>query len=151
MTTVFVRPAREDDASLFADWYSKTETFNEEVFQFPETYTLCAFSPKKILGFMVVRFDEKVQHLYRFVPDPSVSPIEQVRAANELVKTIVTIGFLRGIPYIYFIGNNSGTNRIASRIFKEVPYSEYSEWFAPQNFPVYKTTLKDLEWHSYLV
>lgn len=147
--TVFVRPAREEDAVRFAEWYSKTETFNDDVFRFPETYTLRAFSSKKVLGFLVVRFDEKIQYLYRFVPNPEISKIEQAAACSELVKTVVTIGFLREIPRIYFVGNHSGTNRIASHIFKEVTYEEYSSWLHKQDYPVYGLKLKDLECLSY--
>jgi len=147
--TVFVRPAREEDARQFAEWYSKTETFNEDIFQFPETYTLCAFS-NKVLGFLVVRFDEKIQYLYRFIPNPDASKIELAAACSELLKTVITIGFLREIPSIYFVGNHPGTNRIASRVFKEVTYEEYSSWLYKQDYPVYGLLLKDIECHSYL-
>lgn len=139
-----MRPARQEDAEKFTSWYTSTETFNPEIFQYPETYTLCAFNREKLLGFLIARFDDEVQILDRFIPNPESSELEKALASSELVKAAITFGFIRGIPHIYFVGNNLGTNRIASRIFKLLPDADPGLFGS--DYPVYRLTLKDLEW-----
>lgn len=139
--TVFVRPAREEDSEIFTKWYINSSSFDPK-FHLLETYTLVAFRKEKILGFLIVESREKIQILFCFVPNPENSKVESGLASSELVKTVITLGFTGNKPEIYFCGNTPGLNRIASRIFIEVP-KELNTLF-DVDLPVYSLNLKDL-------
>ena len=133
--TVFIRPARQEDSENFTEWYSKSESFDPAVIQFPETYVLCAFKKDRILGYMPVQslnFTSS-QVLDSLVMNPEASDLEIAESMRELVKHAITIGYLKNCEELYFIGNHPETNKIAERIFTKVEY------------PVYRLRLKDLE------
>lgn len=132
--TIFVRPARAEDAEMFKDWYSRSASYDPSIFQFPETYVLCAFEDK-ILGFMPVQMLSftSSQVLDSLVMNPEASNLEIAGAMRELVKHAITLGYLKDCSEIYFIGDHPETNKVAERIFEKVKY------------PVYRLNLRDLE------
>lgn len=144
MNNIWVRQARPEDAEKFTKWFTQMPSFNKDVFQFPETYTVCAFNPK-ILAYGVVSFGQNVQLLSRVVVNPESSRIEQASASKEIVKSVITIGYLKNLDQIYFMGDNQGTNRIAEHAFKQIPQDEYKHIFGSSDYPVYRLRLKDLE------
>jgi hypothetical protein len=143
--TVFVRPARESDAKNFTSWFLKTPSFDSTVFQFPDTYTLCAFTKSKIIGYAVVNFGFGIQVLSRMVFNPECSDLEKASASSELLKQVITIGYLNNLEHIYFVGDTEKTNRIASHVFTEVEYSDYMHVFSESKYPVYRLNLRELE------
>ena len=134
---MFVRPARQEDSVIFSEWFLGMPSFRQDLFRLPETYTLCAFKPGKIVGFMVVEFSKDFQILSRFVSNPKASDLEKACASSLLVKNVITIGFLNNIPEIAFMGDHPGTNRISEHAFST------NETY--DGFPVYRLKLKDLD------
>lgn len=144
MNNVYVRQARPEDSKNFTEWFVKMPNFTEEIFQFPETYTVCAFNPK-ILAYGVVSFGSGVQVLNRVVVNPEASVLEQALASKEIVKAVITIGYLNGQSEIYYMGDHPGTNRIAQHAFKQIPYEDYKHIFGSSDYPVYRLRLEELE------
>lgn len=144
MNTIYVRQARESDAENFTKWFTQMSSFTKEIFQFPETYTLCAFNPK-ILAYGVVSFGHGVQVLNRVVVNPEATRLEQAAASKELVQSVVTLGYLNNLNEIYFMGDNPGTNRIASHGFKLIKPDEYKSIWSESEYPVYRLRLGELE------
>lgn len=143
--TVFVRQARPEDAETFAKWFAMMPSFGGDIFQFPETYTLCAFVKGKIIGFLVVHCGFGIQVLNRFVSNPEASDLQKASASRELVKHAITLGYLNNLTEILFVGDNTGTNRIAEHIFEKVDNSEYQEFLGETDYPVYRVKLRNLE------
>ena len=141
--TIFVRPVREEDSEKFAKWFLNSDGFHPNIFQFPETYTLCAFKKSEIVAFLVVEYGPEAQLLSRLVVNPEASDLEKALAHRELLKQVIAIGYLQNIPKIYFVGNVEGTNRLASHIFKQTNPSEQPLF--KTDFPVYCLTLRELE------
>lgn len=144
MNNVFVRQAREEDAKNFTEWFVKMPSFTKEIFEFPETYILCAFNPS-ILGYGVVCAGHGVQVLSRMVLKPQATDLEKALASKEMVKTVITLGYMNQLDEIYFVGDNPGTNRIAQHTFKEIPYEEYKDIFGISCYPIYRLRLEELE------
>jgi|SRR5215831_6662714 len=146
MHNIWVRNAREEDAKNFTQWFVKMPSFTKELFEFPSTYILCAFNPK-ILAYGVVSFGQETQVLSRVVVNPEVTLLEQAGASKEIVKSVITIGYLNGQKEIYFMGDNPGTNRIAQHVFEKIEYPEYKHVFGASDYPIYRLKLNSLE-HS---
>jgi hypothetical protein len=144
MKNIWVRQAREEDSKNFTEWFVNMPSFNPELFHFPETYILCAFNPK-ILAYGVVNFGHGIQVLSRVVVNPAAGELEKAGASKEIVKSVITIGYLNNLADVFFMGDNAGTNRIAEHVFEKVPYEEYKHIFGSSDFPVYRLRLKDLE------
>lgn len=141
---VYVRQALAEDANLFTKWYVSTSSFDPEVFHFTETYTLCGFSKGKILGFMVIRYDDQIQLLHRLVVNPEASSLEQALVSKELLKQVITLGYLRDLREIYFLGDHSGTNKIASHVFTPIEF-KHQTIFKEDRYPIYRLRLGELE------
>ena len=144
MNNIWVRPARQEDSKNFAEWFVKMPSFTEQIFQFPETYTLCAFNPK-ILAYGIVSFGHGIQVISRVIVNPEASRLEQAAASKELVKTVVTFGYINNLREIYFMGDHPGTNQIASHGFKSIMPFEYKFIWPESEYPVYRLILGDLE------
>ena len=131
---IFVRPVTPADIPQFSEWYSKHDSFDPSIFQFPETYVLCAFKDK-VIGYMPVQALSFVstQVLDSLVMNPDATNLEIAGGMRELFKHAITIGYLKDCGEMYFIGNHPETNSIAERYFEKVEY------------PVYRLRLKDLE------
>ena len=142
---MFVRPANEQDAENFGLWFSGMNSFRPDILRFPDTYTLCAFQPKRVVGFMVVQAGSNAQILYRFVSRPDSSDLEKAWASALLLSQVITYGFLNNIPEIYFMGDHEGTNNLSKRVFELVPPEEYKYVFEESSCPVYRLRLSDLE------
>jgi len=143
--TIFVRPARAEDKEQIAEWFVKTKHFEPELPKFPSTYTLCAFTKGKIVGFLVVQIEYEYQAVLRFIPNPEASELEKASASFELIKQAIFVGYSGGLTKIYFEGSDTGTNRIASHRFKQISANESQNIFENTNYPVYLLELKDLE------
>ncbi len=142
--TMFVRPATSEDSEKFAEWFSSMSSFRPDVLSFPDTYTLCAFTLKRVVGFMVVQAAAECQVLNRFVSNPESSDLEKAQASSLLVKQVITFGFINKIPEIYFMGDSAGTNRIAEHAFVRVPLEQHQHVFSGTDYPVYRLRLEHL-------
>ncbi len=134
--TIFVRPARREDSEKFTEWASPLiPNFDPAVVSHPGSYTLCAFSEKGILGFLPIQAPiiSSTQMLETLVMKPDATDLEIAGALREFVKSAITIGYMKDAGEIYFVGDHEVTNKIAARIFEQVPY------------PVYRLRLKELE------
>lgn len=139
MNTVFVRPAKAEDAEIFLKWAvaNKGNEFDPEVVTFPDSFTLCAFDAVRgPIAFMPVQqpmFSEPLV-LESLATNPDATEKEIAVAIKELVQACVTIGFMKGTGEIYFLGSNEATNRFA----------EKHKVFERLDWPVYRLRMSDL-------
>ena len=133
--TIFVRPARPEDAEQFTNWYSKSDSFDPVAALSPNAYTLCAFTENKVLGYLPISAPAftTTQFLEALAMNPEATDLEIAGAMREFVKHAITIGYMKNCNLIYFVGDHPETNKIAERIFTKVEY------------PVYELRLTDLE------
>ena len=87
---------------------------------------------------------EGVQVLSRFIPNPESSDLEKALASRDLVKQVVTFGYINKLPEILFMGDNPGTNKISEHVFERIEYSD-QQIFEENVYPVYRLKLEDLE------
>jgi len=141
---MFVRQAREKDSKQCAEWYSLMPSCSLDTIRFPETYTLCAFKKNKIIAFLIVQVCGKTQVLCRLISNPESSDLEKATASRDLVKQVISFGYINELPEILFMGDVLKTNRIAEHVFKKIEYSDQNI-FEEDIYPVYRLRLGDLE------
>jgi hypothetical protein len=126
--TMFVRPARPDDAEFFVKW--ATKYYDPKT----ATLTLCVYKEDKIVAYLPIEDSYiSTQVLDSIVINPEATNLEVAEAMRELIKHAVFVGYIKKTDYIYFIGDHPETNKLAERVFEKV------------EFPIYRLNIKDLE------
>jgi hypothetical protein len=128
---VFVRPAKQSEASLFLEWVKDQPEWDAFIGIHPGTFTLCAFNKEKIIAFLPVQ----QPFMYEtFAPNPEATELELAIAMKEFTQFLVSQAPLKNVAEMYFLSSDEGTSEFAeNHLFEKLPYA------------VYRVRIRDLE------
>lgn len=122
---LFVRLARQEDASEFLEWSKNTKhnEFDSEVVRYPSTVTWCVYDRHGALAYMPMQSPLVMDSL---ASRPGASKAEIAMALKELTQTFVTQAHIKGAGEVLFFGSEEGTNLFAqNQMFEKLPYTVY--------------------------
>lgn len=135
---VLVRPVNQGDIQKFTEWSAGTKNnlYDPFVATYPTTFTLCAYDDQGPLVYVPVQQPFMLESL---AIRPGASPIEVAVALRELIHTVITQSYLKGVGEIYFLCEDASTEAFAQNQTalkcEKVPYN------------LYRIKIRDLEKH----